>query len=331
MADFELNDEIRDEARAAWYRYLDLLNPFRPDLHRYCLGLTGNLWDTEDLVQETVVRGFATLGAVYRTIDNPRGYLVRIASNLWMDAMRRRQLEARTPALEPAAAAPSPDQGSELRDAGAALLQRLSPQERAALLLKEVFDMSLQEIAVMLKTSIGAVKAALHRGRRRIDESETPAAASRPVPSRALVERFVDRLQARDLPALLEMMLDGGTVEVAGGLLEAGREQFSADGSWLWQAVHVHPELPEHLRPKPWENEFVEFEGEPMMLAFTDNEGRRKLVSVTRFEESDGKLARIRPYYFCPDTMREVGRRLGLEVYTGLYRFPAPVPERKAD
>ncbi|MBW2282347.1 MAG: RNA polymerase sigma factor, partial [Deltaproteobacteria bacterium] len=93
MADLELNDEIRDEARVTWYRYLDLLNPFRPDLYRYCLRLTGgDVWDAEDLVQETVVRGFATLGARYRPIDNPRGYLVRIASNLWMDAMRRRQL-----------------------------------------------------------------------------------------------------------------------------------------------------------------------------------------------------------------------------------------------
>ncbi len=331
MADFELNDEIRDEARVAWYRYLDLLNPFRPDLYRYCLRLTGNIWDAEDLVQETVVRGFATLGAVYRTIDNPRGYLVRIASNLWMDTMRRRQLEARTPAPEPAASPPSPEQGRELSEAGAALLQRLSPQERAALLLKEVFDMSLREIAVMLKTSVGAVKAALHRGRDRVRESEASPASHRPVPSRALVERFLELLQARDLPALLEMMLDGGTVEVAGGLLEAGRDQFSADGSWLWQAVHVHPELPEHLRPKRWETEFVEFEGEPMMLAFTDDEGRRKLVSVTRFEERDGKIARIRPYYFCPDTMRAVGRRLGLEVHTGLYRFPAPVPDRKTE
>ncbi|MBW2279839.1 MAG: hypothetical protein JRG82_03775, partial [Deltaproteobacteria bacterium] len=81
----------------------------------------------------------------------------------------------------------------------------------------------------------------------------------------------------------------------------------------------------------PWENEFVEFEGEPMMLAFTDDDGQRKLVSVTRLDEAEGQVARVRPYYFCPDTIREVGRRLGLEVYTGLYRFPAPVPPRAKD
>jgi len=323
MSDFELNDDIREEARNAWYRYVDLLNPFRSDLHRYCLGLTGNLWDAEDLVQETVVRGFATLGVVHRAIENPRGYLVRIATNRWADAMRRRELEGRTEPPAPTDSTPPPEQRSEVGEAGAALVQRLAPQERAALLLKEVFDMSLQEIAVMIGTSVGAVKAALHRGRARIREED--AATTRPLPSRALVEQFVDRLAARDLPALLEMMLDGGAVEVAGSLLEVGRDEFSADGSWLWQSVHVHPELPEEVRPKPWEPEVAELDGEPVMISFTHEPGTRSLVSVTRFEEQEGKIARIRPYYFCPETIREVARRLGHEPYTGLYRFPAPI------
>ncbi len=330
MADLELPDQLRSDAQLAWRRYVDLLNPFRPDLHRYCLRLTGDLWDAEDLVQDTILRGFATLGMVHRKIENPRGYLVRIASNLWMDALRRRKLEARSPGLESASAAPSPDQASDVREAGAAMMQRLSPQERAALLLKEVFDMSLNEIAEMLETSVGAVKAALHRARDRV--RETPAPSHRPVPSKAIVERFIARLEARDLPGLLELMLDGGCVEVPGSLLETGREQLGLEGSWLWQAVHVHPELPEELRPKPWQIEYREFEGEPVMLSFADHEGERKLVSIARFDEQDGQIARIRPYYFCPETMREVGRRLGLEVITGLYRFPVPVeplrPER---
>ena len=82
MLDFQLSDEFRTETRAAWTQYVDLLVPFRPDLHRYCLGLTGNLWDAEDLVQDTIVRGFGALSSIYGSIDNPRGSLIRIASNL---------------------------------------------------------------------------------------------------------------------------------------------------------------------------------------------------------------------------------------------------------
>src|SRR5262245_19023975 len=50
VTSFELPDDIRREAQAAWHRYLVLLTPFRPDLHRYCRRLTGDVWDAEDLV-----------------------------------------------------------------------------------------------------------------------------------------------------------------------------------------------------------------------------------------------------------------------------------------
>ena len=67
MAKVELPDEFREQTRLAWARYLDFLNPFRPELHRYCRRLTGDLWEAEDLVQDTLVRGFASLGVVHRT------------------------------------------------------------------------------------------------------------------------------------------------------------------------------------------------------------------------------------------------------------------------
>lgn len=56
----------------------------------------------------------------------------------------------------------------EVRDALAEVATLLAPQERAAAVLKDVFDLSLKEIAAMLDTTEGAVKAALHRGRGRL-------------------------------------------------------------------------------------------------------------------------------------------------------------------
>ena len=58
MDDFQLTDGMRDEMRAAWHRYLDQVAPFRPLLHGYCRKLTRDLWDAEDLSQETLMRGF---------------------------------------------------------------------------------------------------------------------------------------------------------------------------------------------------------------------------------------------------------------------------------
>jgi len=325
MAELELTDEMRAQAQAGWRRYVDLTAPFRPDLHRYCRKLTGNLWDAEDLVQDALLRGFAVLSAVHQPIANPRGYLVRIATNLWLDTVRRRAVERE--AVDAAgrtavASTPVPSLGAEARSASARLLQRLSPQERAAVVLKEVFDMTLEEIAEALRTTVGAVKAALHRGRERLRAEEDPDESIRARPSPALVERFVERLNASDLPAMLELMLDGASVEALGGLLEVGRAQFEKKGSWLWQSVHVHPDLPAHLRPKKWENEAVSFEGERVMLSFSTDTGARVLQSVTRFEEVEGRISRIRAYYLCPDTMRAIGEALDLPVGGGMYRLP---------
>src|SRR5262245_60680517 len=152
MAEPDLDDQLRRTLVGAWHQYLVALDPLRPDLFRYCRRLTGNLWDAEDLVQDTLLKAFAKLSQVLYTIRSPRAYLLRMATNLWIDTLRGRAAEqaalnnggAETTAAR--AAAP-PSQTSELRDAAAVLLQTAAPQERAALLLVEIFDMSLEEAA----------------------------------------------------------------------------------------------------------------------------------------------------------------------------------------
>src|SRR5215467_13578485 len=153
MANPGLLHGIHDDLRAVWHRYLDLTSPFRPDLHRYCRSLTHDLWDAEDLVQETLLRAFAVLGSMNGTVQNPRGYLIRTATHLWIDTLRRRNLEAAQSAHAESASVTNafPDP-VEIRDASEVIFESLAPQERAALVLKEVFDMSLKEIAEMLAT-----------------------------------------------------------------------------------------------------------------------------------------------------------------------------------
>lgn len=312
-----LPDTLRDQARTAWLRYLEHVAGLRPALHRTCRRLTGDPWDAEDLLQETLLRGFATLGSTHHTVRNPRGYLVRIATNLWIDAVRRRRRE--DDALEagvegPADPAASPAQGVALREAGAALMQRLPPKERAALVLKDVFDMDADAIAELLGSTQGAVKAALRRARGRLRDPDEEGPARRAAPSAALVDRFVERLEASDLPGLLALMLDTATVEMPGVLVEHGRAEFERTGSWLWQAVHVHPERPPETRPEKFHNERGVFRGEAVMLSFAPRGDPRPLMAVTRFEELDGRIARIRAYNFCPETVAEVGAALGLVV-----------------
>src|SRR5262245_38434983 len=194
MADRDTPEQLRADLRTAWHRYVDMLVPLRPALHSYCRRLAGNVWDAEDLIQDTLLRTFGQWGTSYGEVRNPRAYLLRAATNVWIDTVRRRETAARALREEPDAIGlpgPDPELDARVRSAGSRLLQRLSPQERAAVVLREVFEMTLEEIADLLATTTGAVKAALHRARGRLREPDSAAASRRSVPSAALLDRFI--------------------------------------------------------------------------------------------------------------------------------------------
>lgn len=324
----EETEALREGMRVAWERYVDLVAPLRPALHGYCRRLAGNLWDAEDLAQETLVKAFGQLGLHSREVRNLRAYLLRISTNLWIDEIRRREARRHIPDRGPVAPTPAdPERSSHLRDAGERLLQRLSPQERAAVLLKEAFEMSLDEIAEVLETTTGAVKAALHHGRSRLREPEGGAASRRPLPSPELVDRFIALYDARDAKGLAALMLATGSVENVGQAIQRGADSFeSKERNILRGLLYGHAgEWPGDL---DWASQHVErlaFEGEPIAGLFIRFRGADALMAVARFEEVEGRIARLRFYGFCPETMRAVAGALGLPVLTGLYRPPVPV------
>ena len=328
MGDLELIP-LGDDLRTAWHRFVDALAPLRPALHAYCRRLSGNVWDAEDLVQDTLLRAFGQWGVTHPEIRNPRAYLLRTATNVWIDALRRRRREVPDALVDPddrGAPDTHPETSSQVREAGSRLLARLAPQERAALVLKEVFEMTLEEIAELLATTPGAVKAALHRGRGRLREPERAATGRRPAPSPELLDRFIERFTAKDLTGLLALMQDGASAENVGNSFHIGRDAPDGLSEFLHRVVHGHPEWPAEFQAESGRMQRAEFEGEPIVLVFATHRGREALQTVMRFDEHDGRIARLRAYGFCPETMRAVGEALGVRVRTGVYRAPTPAP-----
>jgi hypothetical protein len=90
--------------------------------------------------------------------------------------------------------------------------------------------------------------------------------------------------------------------------------------------VHGHDEWPPQTRPDAVRIERTILDGEPILLSLVTRWGDEALEVVFRFDEEDGRIARIRAYGFCPETVRAVGDALGLPVRTGLYRAPTPAP-----
>src|SRR5688572_32678009 len=79
--------------RASWHGFLDTYEPLRSDLYRYCRHLTLSPWDAEELAQDAMARAFVTLGQMGEPPPNPRAWLFRVASNLWLDRLRCRRRE----------------------------------------------------------------------------------------------------------------------------------------------------------------------------------------------------------------------------------------------
>jgi RNA polymerase sigma-70 factor, ECF subfamily len=315
-----VTDETAKTLRRAWFDYLDTIEPVRPKLHAYCQRLTGSAFDAEDLVQEALLRAFAATarGDAFRgrgTIQNARAYLSRIATNLWLDEQRRARREptgvARTePTDEPR------DTAVVTQAAGVALFERTAPQERAALVLKDVFDFSLDEIAAILSTTAGAVKSALSRGRGKLADNRRRASPPRSqAASPALLDRFIAAFNARDLKALTAVLSESVAYEARGVGGEIGK-----DGA-MWIEVSIG-------RPSGvfWERHSVE--GEAVAIGVIERNGRKVLLGVSRLEEADGVITRHVGYFFAPETLALVAEQLGMKAANHGYHQDAETLER---
>lgn len=329
MIEQEKPDVLAPDLRTSWLRYIDALVPERPALFGYCRRLTGTVWDAEDLVQDTLTRAFAQWAGTESGIAHPRTYLLRTATNVWIDWQRRRQTEGRKSeqvAAETSLRSTSASTASDVRDASARLLQRLSPQEQAALVLKEGFDMTLEEIARILSTTTGAVKAALHRGRGRLAEPEGGLSSRRPDAKPDVVDLFIDRLYAEDVDGLLALMLESSSAENLGAGYLVGLDPEQGVPLFVDKVVNGHKEWPEGFNFEHERRfERLVYDGEEIVAFFISRDGREALTNVMRLEEVDGKIARILSYGFCPGTIREIADALGTLAWTGIYRPPNPV------
>ena len=319
--------DLPGPAQASWHGFLDGVVPLRPDLYRYCRHLTRSPWDAEDLAQDTLARAFVTLAQMGHPPANPRAWLFRVASNLWIDRVRRARLDL--PGVEPVPA-PAP---REVREAAGTLLGQLAPQERAAVVLKDVFDLSLDDIAATLATTVGAVKSALHRARGKLAEpTAAPVAAPRP----AVLDAFCAAFNAGDLEGLTALLLDTSSVVVVGATTQYGPEAarrtvltgmlfgvkrmtvdakvLGIDAAFVQRAVQA----PVRVEARPHRGAWV-------LLHWYAHEDGDAVRALTRLEIADDRVARVDNYFFTPDVIAEVCAELGVPSRSNGYRwFLAP-------
>lgn len=204
-----------------------VLAAVRPALLRHCYRLAGRFDEAEDLVQQTLERA-------WRARDSFRGdapmerWLFTIATNTCLNALERRrhltmpQLEVAPSGVDftlvegeassfisPAPDAllfPGVDEQLERRETVAlafiAVLQRVPPRQRAAVLLKDVLGWSAEEISEALELTVSSVNSALHRGR----DALSMVKLHHDEPAPQTLERFLQAWHTHDLDALVALL-----------------------------------------------------------------------------------------------------------------------------
>ena len=207
-----------------------------------CYRMTGSRTEADDLSQEAIAR------AIEREVDladrrNLEGWLFRVATTVCLDHLRRnRRARAVTELVDPldmpemragGPPADDPEAAAILRDdvrfAVVVALQRLSGRQRAALLLHDVCDRSLAEVATTLGSNANAVKALLHRGRAALAAARVPGDVDR-VADAGVVERLARAIESRSVEALTALLADDvwGVVDGGGVVRVATKPSFGA-------------------------------------------------------------------------------------------------------
>ena len=275
---------------------LALASELQPELHRYCARLMGSVIDGEDVVQDTLVRALVALQdlEVQGVEEMPplRPWLFRIAHNRALDLLRGRSVRKTEP-IEAAshvadAASPDPVETLMRQEAVKTAVSRfaeLPTMQRSVLILKDVLDEQLIEIAALLDLTVDAVKGDLARGRARLREINAqagPVADARP--ASAAVARYVALFNQRDWDGLRALLADDVKLKQSSYPLRVGSADVGRfftiydtfDGLWLAPA---------------W------LEGREVIAVF-ENRADPKPSYLMWLEWRDGRISFIRDYRY---------------------------------
>src|SRR5215211_5495738 len=236
---------LEEARRGDEHAYRRLLEPYRPELHAHCYRMLGSIHDAEDALQDASLRAWRGL-AGFEGRSSLRSWLYTIATNTCLNLIARRPKRVLPidygpsvdphdglglPPLESVWVEPYPDEALGLEDGYAApearyemresvelafvaALQHLAPNQRAALILREVLGFSAQEVADTLDTTVASVNSALQRARQSVDEKLPERSQQETLRSIGderlgeIVEGYMDAMQRGDIDAVVGMLAE---------------------------------------------------------------------------------------------------------------------------
>jgi RNA polymerase sigma-70 factor, ECF subfamily len=189
---------------------LEVFNEHRPLLFSIAYDMLGSAMDAEDMVQEVYLRWMDS-----PAVELPKAYLSAIVTNLCINHLQSAKVQ-REEYLGPWLPEPlvtesnDPQQAAVLAEtlslAFLVMLERCTPHERAAFLLRQVFDYEYSEIAPMLDKSEAACRQLVSRAKQRIAAQPHRAIAPASSDHQRLVTQFLQATMTGDLSTLMNLL-----------------------------------------------------------------------------------------------------------------------------
>ena len=245
--------------------------------------------DGEDVVQEALIEAYRKLDK-YDASRPLKPWLFRIAHNRCIDFLRRKGVrdEAEAAAAMPEAVSPAQPATLGVGKAVEHLVASLPPKERAYVLLKDIFDYSLEEIAELVASAVGGVKAALNRGRTKLASSTAPSQSARSAsPELArIMQLYVDRFNQGDRDGVRELISADARLAVADRFAGkfADAPYFFNYNRWPW----------------PWKIAVGELDGEPVVIILQRGADTCTPYSSIRLDVIGQRIECIVDYIHCP-------------------------------
>jgi RNA polymerase sigma-70 factor, ECF subfamily len=285
----EPNGELTGPFEARYLAFLETITQIRPRLHRYCSRMTGSVMDGEDVVQDALFEAYRKLDQ----FDDSRPlspWLFRIAHNRCIDLLRQRGArdKAETNIVVADPAIPHEPASLSVGPALEHLVRTLPPKERACVLLKDVFDYSLEETAELVDSTLGGVKAALNRARAKLAASADPPKPSPGVnPELTRVMRlYVERFNRHDWNGLRELISADARLRVVDAF--SGRLSDS-------------PYFGNYERwSMPWKMAIGEVDGEPVVIVMRRGAETWAPYAIVQITLVGQQIESIVDYAHCP-------------------------------
>jgi RNA polymerase sigma-70 factor (ECF subfamily) len=279
------------------------LERYRPRLFGIAYRMLGDVAESEDLVQEAFLRWQQ---ADTDDVASTEAWLVAVVTRLAIDRLRHLAVERAAYVghwlPEPVAtdgkqrADHRAEVASDLSLALLVLLERLGPEERAAFLLREVFDVDYDEIARVVDASVPAVRQMVHRARERVRGGRRRFDAP-PDAHERLLGRFLAALETDDQEALLAVFAPDATfTSDSGGRVPAARNVLVGPDRivrFLAGLQHKWGSLTEHR--------VRSLNGEPAIVTYVDD----RVFCVTALE-TDGERITAMYRVLNPEKLRYV-------------------------